>query len=394
MVWEREKGMSQRRPIPSDVRVRAGEGPKPSVDGHPGWVRQSVRQYGCLCALALATQGYLAGVGVVLDAARSAAWWVMLAGAAGGLLVWLPVWGMMRGPRPVTSDEAFCEAYGRWIGGALSLAYLGLLLFNAVLAIRAAVSVVKGYLLPDAGEIVLALAIVVTLAVALWRHGEQGLSRTAWLFRTGIVVVMAAMYCILLGNARAENLFPPLGRSVGGTLSALPVAAGSFSGILVLGQLPRETGSAQPVRLRTGAVALLVGGLCAAALMLLVNLCVPPRVEMTRPMVWGRQLLLIVEYVRQRVLREAYIFVLVLSLVIGAGASLVAGSGMAQGMMRRRGKWPLVLLLAATAALCTRMEQGFADWMEGAMAYRLPLAAIPAWVTWGVLAVRRRRRQA
>ena len=385
--------MNSNRPAPSRARVRKGYGTPPSVDGHPGWVQQSVRQYVWLTAIILAMQGFLAGAGPVLQSARSAAWWVVALGALCGMMVWLPVWGMMRGKEAVSLDEAFCEAYGRIAGGMVTMLYVTLAAFDAILALRAVGSIVRQYLLENANEIVVIIFMILALTLAIFRHNIKGLSRLNWMLRR--VIVFPVMVCCLfmLQNARVDHLFPPLGNSVHDTLFSLPVAVSGFSGIVILGMLPPETGSAKFVRFRTGIFSLLLASAMAVFLVLVVNLCIPPRAVAPR-LVWGHQLMIAAEYVQNRTFRLIYLLLLTLALGIAAGGSIATGSMMLHKTFGTdKGKWGTLLIGCVMVALSLQTSQRFTNQIAEWMVYRLPIAAIPPWITWCVLLIKRRRRR-
>lgn len=383
-----------KRPARSRVRVRSGDGPPPSVDGHPGWVQQSVRQYAGVSVLVMAFQGFLAGAGPVLAGARSAAWWVIALGGLGGFLIWIPLWGMMRGEKPVSMDEAFREAYGKYVGGAMMLLYACLALFDAMISLRAVGSVVRQFLLISANEVAVILVTIGAMALPLTRHGGQGISRFIWMIRKMLIGAFVLCVFFMLQNASLDNLFPLMGYKIEDTLTMLPFAASGFTGILLLGLLPKETGSAEPVKFRAGVKALLASGLFAMLLTLVVNLCMPP-VNAAAHMVWGHQLMIAAEFMEHRTIRLIYMFCLVLSLIIAGATGIGAGGMLAQSAFQsRKGKWAVLLACGINMLFAFQTNQAFTEMTAGLMWYRLPVAAAPAWITWGVLAVKRGRKEA
>lgn len=383
--------MNGKRPVASRIRVRTGEGGPPSVDGHPGWVRQSVRQYRGLCVVTIGMHAFFTGVGPVLSGARSAAWWIVALGSLGGLLIWLPLWGMLRGEKAISFHEAMAEAYGKTGGGIITMLYAALAIFDTNIAIRVIGSVVRQYLIADANEMFVSLAVVVVLMITVYRHGDQGLSRLFWLVRWIIVFALVFSCFSMLQNAYVENLYPLLGSEVKATFSQLPAAASGFIPILALGILPMQTGSAKPIRFRTGLIAVAVGGLIATALMLVVNVCMPPRAVMDQ-IVWGVRLALSAEYMQSRMFRMVYLLTIMLMTLLASGFSAAASiSWMQSALGMKNQKIPLAVCGVCFIVMIFLSNQQFTEQVARLLQWRLPIAVVPVWITWGVLCLKRRK---
>ncbi len=381
--------MENNRPVQSRIRVQAGQGAPPSVDGHPGWVQQSVRLYVLVFGLALAIHGFMAGAGPVLTNARSAAWWCMALGALCGMLIWLPLWGIMRGQTATSLDEALIKAYGN-IAGRLVLGIFALLMFmDALIALHAVGSVVRQYMLFETNEKVIALATLAVVGLSLHRRGIKGLALFIRLILPPLVIGLAgACYC-MLKCASLDNIFPLLGNDVGDTLWQIPFAASSFTGLVMLGFLPRQTGSAKPVRFRTGVFTLVIAGSLAVVMTLIINLCVPPR-AVPADMFWGHQLMLSAEFMESRAFRLIYVLLLVLSLIVSIGVSLYSGRLMLSTDSNAQTVWPILLMCAALAGALFLPSSFTLLLTHNLVIWRFPVAAVLLWVTWGVLAFKRR----
>lgn len=384
--------MDNKRPVRSRVRVRPGGGPPPSVDGHPGWVEQSVRQYGWLCAVSVMIQIMITGVGPVLLGARSAAWWVVLVGALlGGVLLWTPLWGLMRGgEQPRTLDEALVASLGPVAGRALPLLYVLLLLMDAGVALRTVGSLVRRHMISYGNETLASVATLAALFTALCAYGGKGLSRTAWLFRIPFAVMVAGTVLTMSQNAELSNLFPVLGQSVPETLAQLPTSAGSVTGLLLLGLLPRETGSARPIPLRTGLWPLALGALLAALYMLFINLSIGPR-AISEDITLDVRLILAIQYVRRLyAYRIFFLFSITLLLALSAGTGIAVGSMLVQSSLQaQRLRWPVLGVCAAMLLFLLTVRRGAQALVNQVFPWRLPIAALPLWLAWGVDALRR-----
>jgi len=378
------------RPVASRARVRGGDGPPPGVDGHPGWVEQSVRQYAGLSVMLMATQAMIAGVGPVLLGAYSAAWWCVLLGAAGGLLLWIPAHGMMRGETAVSLDEAFDEAFGKIAGSALTLIVALYSMTDAALALRVLGSIVRQYILITTNEMIMTAAALLVLALVLTRHGQKALSRLLWLVRKGLLLAVVFASAAMLPSVEIDNLFPLLGSNLRSTLLTLPVAASGYIGVLLLSLLPKQTGSAVPAKFRVGVYALLMAAIIAGALMMIVNLSLPPQ-AVPRSIVWGRHIMFAGEYMRSRFFRLVYLLSFTLMMLFASGTSIAASGLLLQSAVRsEKSRWtipavcaPLLLLIPVYAGLSP-------ETLIAMQTFRFPLLLLLLWATWPVLLVKRR----
>ncbi|MDR0928634.1 MAG: GerAB/ArcD/ProY family transporter [Oscillospiraceae bacterium] len=388
--------MSENRPVASRIRVRPGRGAQPTVDQHPGWVDQSVRQYARLCAVMLGMQAMVTGEGMVLQEAHSAAWWCMLLAMLGGLLIWIPTWGIMKlGDKPMSLDEAFAAAYGRVAGGALTLVYSVMFAFNAAIGLRVLSSLVGHYMLMDSDQTVVSLIALGALALILVRRGLIGMARLAWAVHTFFGITMVIASIVLLQNANVDNLFPLMGNEVHETLGSIPIGASAFAGVLSMAMMPKMTGSARPVRFHAGLRALLFAGIGAALLVLVTNLCMPPR-AVQGTLVWGREMMLAAAFVQNEAFRLFFLMLLVIGLIFALGNSIGTSAMLAQEALGVKARaWPdLVVCLVLAVVLLLFPAQSFMDNAMPLLVYRLPLALIPIWVTWAVLAIRMKRKGA
>ncbi len=385
--------MENERPVRSRIRVRSGPGGPPSVDGHPGWVEKSTEQHVALCAIFIAMQGTMVGLGPVLTQAKSAAWWCMVIGLAAGFLIWIPLWGIMRGEKARTLDEALCVAFGPVVGGAFSMVYALLFLIEVMIMLEAACAVVCQRMLLDSDERVVSLTILAVVTLMLFRNQVRGFSRFVWLFRITIVSMCAISMFFLFDNARLNHLFPLMGEDQTTTLLQIPTAAGGMTGIILLGLLPRETGSAQPVKMRFGVLALFIGGFVSIAYTLLTNLCVSP-LAIPSELAWGTRLMLSSEFNQHRAFRLVYIVLLALKLILAIGAGM-AGCGMlAQRAVRAKTwRWPLGITAAFLAVKCIVSGKMVMDISMEALRWFFPAALIPLWLAWIVLLIKKRRKR-
>ncbi len=380
------------RPARSHIRVRAGKGAPPSVDGHPGWVQQSTNQYAALCGVVLSTQGLIAGIGPLLMNARSAAWWCLAVGFLGGVLIWIGVWGLMRGKQVRSLDEALCAAFGKIGGSVLCVVLAALLVFDASVALGAMGGLVRQYLLIGANERIVEFTVIVVIAISLGRHGVRGFSRMLWFFRVILISTFIISMAFLLEDTSLDNLFPLMGNSPGETLAQIPVAASGMAGILLLGLLPKQTGSAKQVSINTGFISLVIGFIGAVGLTLMANLSVPPRV-VPEYLAWGHQLMLSAEYNSFRFYRLVYMFVLTFKITIAIGGG-VAGSGILlhSGFRTKTTTWPTVAVCGILAGIAQISQQTLTDISLRLMVWRFPIAVVPVWLAWGILAIKERRK--
>lgn len=390
--------MTNKRPVPSKIRVRAGDGPPPSVDGHPGWVADENAAWGWTALLTVFAFGLVMGTGMVLSRARSAAWWVNTLGAlAGALLTWLPVWGVMRagGERALTCDEALCKAFGAPAGAFLSLAAAVALQLNAAYLLTVLSSFIRLYMIEQASDARAALVALGALALMLCRRRARGFSRGLQALRFVMGGMLAVSALLMLLNASALNLVPVLGKSAGETLAAAPFALGSGAGAAMLGVLPRLTGSAKPPRFGVGCRAAVGGALLAGAFTLLANLSVAPQ-GVENAAAGGIRMMLAIEYLpKAQFFRVLYQFVLMLVLLAGAGASL-AGCGMLLvGVWRtkKQGKAMLCACLLCVPVIFCPDDKLYPVFERG-HALRALALALPAWVAWPILEIRGRKRRA
>lgn len=378
------------RPVPSRIRVRSGRGPKPSVDGHPGWVRQSVHQYIALCAAMLFVQALIIGVGPVLMGAYSASWWCTGLGAILGLLFFIPVHGMTCGTTAVSLDEAFREGFGKTIGGALSI-YLALMLAtDALLTLRALGSLVWQYLLDDYNETILSISALGIIAISVTRHGVKGVSRLLFMLRVGLIGLFVICCLYMLPRAGIDNLFPLLGSEAERTLWQLPVSTAAYSGVLMLGLLPKMTGSATPVPFRSGVLALLIGGLLATVLMLMINLSISAR-AVPELLVWGRSLMIGAEYMQSRLIRFAYIIFLILALLIAASASIASAGVLLSGSVRgKQSEWAIPVICGLVLIGLFILDSRDPASVLSLYIYKGPAVWAPLCIAWIVLILRRK----
>lgn len=387
--------MTIKRPEPSRIRVRPGDGPPPSVDGHPGWVASDNAAWSWAAGLAIAATGLLTGTGPVLTQTRSAAWWVILSGALlGALLLWLPLHGMMRAPdgRALTYDEALRAAFGSMAGTLISLLLCASALTDAALMLRCLSSIVPLYLLEGATDVNVMLSAALALLLMLRRSRARGFSRAAWALRFVLGALLLISCLLMTENARLHNLFPMLGNSAQETLLAFPTALGSGAAVVLLGLAPRFTGSAKPPRFVTGLSAALTGSLICGALTLLSNLSVPPaQIENAAP--GGIRLMLGIEYLRRaEFYRMFYHFALLLLFLLAAGALLAGGTGFLQGAWRLKKHKPAALVCCAVcASLAFCPDDRFFSALWTLHGGRAVLLIVPAWLGWIVLALKRRK---
>lgn len=383
--------MNNDRPVASRIRVQSGVGEMPTVDQHPGWVQQSVRQYMSLCIVAVAMHVFFAGAGPVLSGARSAAWWVVAVGSIGGLLIWLPMWGMMRREKAITINEAMTEAYGKIVSNVIIFLYTILAIFDTSITIRVLGSVVRQFLIINANEMVVSSVVIAVLMVVIGRHGDQGLSRLFWLIRLVVLFSLAVVCVAMLRNGYIENLFPILGNDTKDTLMQLPAAASGYLPLLMFGILPLQTGSAKPTRFRTGLIVIAIGGLIATALMLVVNLSMPPRAVMDQ-MVWGFRLMVPAEYMQSGLWRMIYLLTLVVMLLFSSGyGTAVSITWMQTALNTTKKTIPIAICCAAFVSIILLSNQQYTDAVIHSLVWRLPIAAIPLWMTWGILLAKRRK---
>ncbi len=378
------------RPVRSRIRVRAGQGAPPTVDGHPGWVQKSVAHYASVVALCTAAQGFIAGTGEVMSGARAAAWWCVALGGACGLLIWTPVWGLTRANKARTLDEAFQQTAGRTLGSALTIFYTLLAVLDGLIALDAVVSVVRQYLLPRSSEMYIGASAVLILSLSVYRHGSKGMSLLVYRSRISLVFVLLLCAGFLLRNTDADNLFPLLGNNPADTFRQIPVAAGAFSCAAALGLLPRQTGSAKNIRYRTGLYALLAGLAVAAGLTLLCNLSMPPR-TIASAHAYGRQMLAAAEFTEHRTIRFLYLATILSGLVLSLGASIATADMFLHGIAKKKAKWPVIAVGAVAALSSALVSQPFADMITLLARHRFALAAAPVWILWGVSALLQRR---
>lgn len=384
--------MNNNRPIQSRIRVRP-KGPNPSVDGHPGWVSQSVNQYVGLCAISLAMHAFLVGVGPVLNGARSAAWWVTALGALGGLLTFVPIWGMTKN-QSQSLDEAMVEAYGPIGASVVLLLYVCITFLNTYIVIRTISSVVRHFFILNASEMVVSYIVLAVLVISVYRKETQGLSRVAWLIKWLLFFAIAYTCLRALKYSYIENIFPLLGNDIPNTLFAWVTAASGYVPVLALGMLPVQTGSGKPTRFRTGLAAILIGCLIATLLMLMTNASMPPQ-AIDAQIVWGYRATLFIEYTKNHITRFAYMLALLAMLLLTGGNGIATGTYlMARVVKTKKKSIPMGICLCFLVALIWFYGVNFSEQMTHLLMWRLPAAALPAWITWGVLAVKRRRRNA
>ena len=389
--------MTNKRPAPSKIRVRAGNGPPPSVDGHPGWVADENAAWGWAALLTVFALGLVTGTGAVLSLARSAAWWVNTLGAlAGAMATWLPVWGVMRagGERALTYDEALCHALGAPAGAALSLAAAAALLVNAAYLLAVLSGFIRLYMIEQASDARVALVALAALGLMLCRRRARGFSRGLQALRFVMCGMLAVSALLMLLNASTLNLVPVLGKSAGETLAAAPFALGSGAGAAMLGVLPRLTGSAKPPRFRVGCRAAVAGALLAGAFTLLANLSVAPQ-GVENAAAGGIRMMLAIEYLpKAQFFRVLYQFVLMLTLLAGAGASL-AGCGMLfAGVWRTKKQGGAMLcacLLCVPVLFCP--DDRLYPVFERGYALRALALALPAWIAWPILTIAGRKKR-
>ncbi len=380
--------MASERPATSPIRVRPGPGAPPPVDGHPGWVQQSVKTYIASTVATIFMQSFLASAGPAMERALSAAWLSLLAGALMAMLLWVPLYFVMRGAKPITLDEAFTEAFGKIISGILTAVYMLLLLYNTYLSLRAAASLVRQYLIANASEVTVFLILILGITLAVTRQGGKGMARLSWYLRRIFVLgVMLGIY-IAYRNGNFSNLFPVLGAEIPMTLESLPISAGGFTGIILLGLLPRETGSTKPVRFSTGVKVLLIGTAGALVYVLATNLSMPPR-AIPQHLLWGRQLMLAAEYLSGSLLRMLCLMFLMLLLLISSGVNLAGVGALGDGILKGKAStivWGCGIILAVMAFFS---DQNFTEFMIFLMRWRFPVAAAPLWVTFVALLIKR-----
>ena len=383
--------MNNNRPVQSRIRIRL-EGPLPSVDGHPGWVRQSVSQYALLTGVSIGMHGFIAGAGLILNGARSAAWWITALGFLGGLLIWTPVWGVTRGEKAISLDEALAEAFGKTGAAVIMLAYSGVVLFNASIVLYTIGSFVRQYLIVGASGAIVSLAVLAIMIFSVYRYGGQGLSRLVWLFRWLLLFSIAFSCAVAVKYTYFENLFPVLGNDTISTALTLPFAMSGYAPILTLGTLPLQTGSAKPVRFLTGLKAMGIGCFISTFLMLFINLSMPP-MAVEADIVLGYNLVLSVEYMRSHVIRLFYLLALSTMLFLSGGNGASAGVSILSLILNQKNKWmPAAIIFAVLSLILLLLSSSdFADAFVRLMVWRLPIASVPVWTAWGVLAVKRRR---
>ncbi len=384
--------MANKRPQPSRVRVRPGGGPPPSVDGHPGWVEADSAAWGFLAALLICASGLLSGTGPILTQARSAAWWVTLLGTTlGALLIWLPLWRIMHGQdgKALSYDEALRAAFGEPVGKILSLLTAVAALLDTALLLRCLCGIVPLYLIEGASEVAVAFAAVAALGLILCRHGGRGFSRCAWALRFLLFGLLAVSGVLMLENANVYNLVPVFGESANATLAVFPIALGNGAGVMLLGLLPRFTGSARPPCLRRGVVPAILGGILCGVLTLLTNLSIPPHsIRDTIP--GGIRLMLAIEYLRRSQLyRMFYHYALLMLFLLSAGAAMAGCGGMLAGAWRNRFQWRHALaaaLLCAAIALCP--DGQFFQTLWQLRLYRAALLIVPPWAAFALRGIR------
>jgi hypothetical protein len=105
-------------------------------------------------------------------------------------------------------------------------------------------------------------------------------------------------------------------------------------------------------------------------------------------------MMLAAAYVKNEAFRLFFLMLLVIGLIFALGNSIGTSAMLAQealGVKARR--WPeLIICLVQAAVLLLFPAQAFMDSAMPLLVYRLPLALIPMWVTWAVLAIRLRRK--
>lgn len=384
--------MNNSRPRPSRIRIRP-EGPTPSVDGHPGWVTQSVKQYVILCGVTIGMHSFIAGASLVLLNARSAAWWITALGSLGGLLTWLPIYGIMKAEQAKTIDEAFKEAYGKIGAAIVMLLYTGVALFHSGIAIFIIGSFVRHFLIVGANGTVVAAAVLAVLSFSVCRYGMRGPSRLVWLLRVALVFAILLSCGMAVTYMHFENLFPLLGNDLQNTAFSLPISASCFVPVVSIGVLPSFTGSAKPVRFQTGLKAIAIGCVISTFLMLATNLSVPPQAVQSQ-IVWGFNLALSVEYMQTHVVRLFYFLALFTMLFLsGAHGIAVSVTFIRSSIFPKRSVGiHVILFLILFAFIFLLSNSRFAEGFMNLMVWRLPVAAIPAWITWGVLAIKKKRR--
>lgn len=387
--------MADKRPALSNIRVRPGKGAPPSVDGHPGWVEQSTRQYIGLCGILIAAQAFLVGISALLSGAASAAWWCVAVGGMLGILVWIPTWGIMRGDTPVSLDEAFFEAYGRILGSIFCIVFCLMNVTSALLTIRVLGSIIRQYFLLTSNETLTSLTVLCVLTLVLYRHGTKGLSRFFWFIRKGFFLVLIASCAMMYSGINLDNLFPMLGVTLPQTLAQLPAAAGGAAGVVLLSLLPKQTGSAKPVRFTAGLKALLLGTLTATGLVLMINLTMPPQ-AIPDMAVWGRKMVFAAEYMPSRLFRLTYLLLLILMMLIAGGYSLACSATLLQGAFRsQNNKWSVLAVCSVPFVLLSFYDNSMLQAVEVLQDTRLLILCVPLWLTWIVLLIRRgyRRRK-
>jgi len=365
----------------------------PSVDGHPGWVFQSVKQYVLLSGISVGMHCFIAGAGLVLQGARSAAWWVTALGFLGGLLIWTPVWGIIKGEKAATLDEALTEAFGKIGATVVMLLYTGVVLFNASVVLYTIGSFVRQYLIVGASGTFISFIVLTALIFSVSRYGGQGLSRLLWLYRWILFFALAIPLVAVLSHTYVENLFPLLGNEWTNTALSLPFAMSGYAPVLTLGLMPSQTGSAVPIRYRTGLLAMGIGLLISTVLVLFVNLTMPPT-AVEADIVLGYNLVLSVEYLDSHVIRLFFLLALSTLLFISGGNGTVAGVSLMSIIIVQKNKWipAAIYFVLLVWILYLLSANDFADAFVRLMAWRLPIAAVPVWLAWGVLAVKKHRR--
>ncbi len=273
----------------------------------------------------------------LLPLCGASAWWVTLLCLLPGfgtaaLLRWL-----MHLTRAATLTEALRAALGK-LGAAAACAVLaGLLLVEGTASMTALITLFTQGIGTRGTQLTLAILTGVILLLSMHR---EGLSRAAHFLRWGMAAVAVLVAAYLLGDAKADHLFPLYGE---GRTAAMEAIRAGLSIAWPIALLLTESPQGRS-RLAGG----ILPAFCAAGALLLMTLAIPHEV-IIRHTDLAQTMLLAVRFVPNAVKVAAQsLMMLVFFLSIGASAQLASASICMP--LRQRPEWLPYVLVAALIA--------------------------------------------